>query len=182
MPAESLAGLLGQVRHIVIGGDAPQQRLDPGQPLGGDKPELGGMAADGIAELGAPADQALARAEQHLQGGLLGALHRHQPLLHARPAHRFAERRGIRSIVLAALDIGPHVLRRHQHHLVAKLPEFPSPVVAAATSLQPDHCRLQLLEEGQELPAPQLALQHLLLGLVDPVQLEYALRRIDPDP
>ena len=32
-------------------------------------------------------------------------------------------------IVLVALDVGLHVLRRHQPHLVAKLREFTCPIV-----------------------------------------------------
>lgn len=55
-------------------------------------------------------------------------------------------------------------------------------MMAATTGLQPDHCRLQLLEERQELSTSQPTLQHLLLGLVDAMQLEHALRRINFDP
>jgi hypothetical protein len=48
---------------------------------------------------------------------LLGRFDRDKP--HARPAHRLADRRGIRRVGLVALDVRLDVLRRHQPHLVA---------------------------------------------------------------
>src|SRR5262249_34499180 len=65
---------------------------------------------------------------------------------------------------------------------MAELLELARPVVTAAARLQPDLRRSKLLQEAHQLPAPQLAFQHRLIRLVDTVQLEHALRRVDPDP
>src|ERR1700688_205616 len=43
---------------------------------------------------------------------------------HGRPPHRLADRLGVGRIVLVALDVGLHVLRWHQPHLMAKLRQF----------------------------------------------------------
>lgn len=45
----------------------------------------------------------------------------HQNERHARPRYRLADRRGINRIGLAALDIGLHVVGRHQHRGVPSL-------------------------------------------------------------
>src|SRR6202171_4991732 len=56
---------------------------------------------------------------QHQGRLLLFGLHRHE--LHRRPAHRLAQSFGIAPVVLVALDVSLHVLRRHQLHLMAEL-------------------------------------------------------------
>src|SRR5215469_13543513 len=48
---------------------------------------------------------------------------------HRRAPNRLADRFGIGGIVLVALDVRLHVLRRHQSHLVAKRAQLPPPVV-----------------------------------------------------
>jgi hypothetical protein len=73
------------------------------------------------------------------------------------------------------------VLRRDQHHLVAKLAQFPAPMVRSAARFEANHSAIQLGKERHKLAPPQLLAQHHLLLLVDPVQLEDALRRVDSD-
>src|SRR3954454_11499011 len=48
---------------------------------------------------------------------------------------RLADRFGIRSVVLVPLDVGLHVLRRHQPHLVAQRTQLPRPVMRRRTRL-----------------------------------------------
>src|ERR1039458_8737033 len=57
------------------------------------------------------------RAMQHQPALLLGRFDLYKT--HGRPPHRLADRLGVGRIVLVALDVGLHVLRRHQPYLVA---------------------------------------------------------------
>jgi hypothetical protein len=116
-----------------------------------------------------------------MRGRLLGALHRHEPLPNARSAHRLADRRGVGLVVLAARHIGLHVLRRQQNHLMAQLLHLTSPIMRPAAGLHPDRGRLQLAQEVQEVAAPHLLLQHHHLAVVDAMELENALRRVNAD-
>ena len=68
--------------------DALDQPLKLRQTFGRDKPELGRIAADRVAHLGAPLEQALAHPDQHLARLLLHRLDRDEPLLDLRAAHR----------------------------------------------------------------------------------------------
>jgi hypothetical protein len=67
---------------------------------------------------------------QHHQGLLILALRRHKP--HAAPLHRLAARLRIGRVVLVGLDVGPHVLRRHQPDGVAEPGQLPGPVMGGA--------------------------------------------------
>ena len=49
---------------------------------------------------------------------LIGSLRRHE--LYRRPLHRFSDRFSVTEVILLALGIGPHILRRHQPSVVAK--------------------------------------------------------------
>jgi hypothetical protein len=104
-----------------------------------------------------------------------------QPLPHFGAAHRLADRRRVDLVVLVALAIALHVLRRDQHHLVAQFAQLTRPVMRSATGFQADRGRIQLGHERQELAASQLFAQHHLLLLVDAMKLEGALRRVDAD-
>ncbi len=55
---------------------------------------------------------------QRLQVELIRGLRRHE--LHRRPLHRFSDRFSVTEVILLALGIGPHILRRHQPSVVAK--------------------------------------------------------------
>ena len=66
---------------------------------------------------------------------------------HARPGHGLTDRLGVSRIVLLALHVRLHIARRHQPHIVAKLPEFATPIVGRSAGLQADKARRKLLEE-----------------------------------
>ena len=54
-------------------------------PLAATRPNSAGVATDGVAQLRAPLEQAVAHPHQHLAGRLLDALDPHQPGAHPRP-------------------------------------------------------------------------------------------------
>ena len=170
--------LLGEVRQPG-GGDPRQQGLDLVEPFGCHQPELGGIPADGIAQLRATRDELVAHPHQHQGGLLLGGFHRHRA--HARPAHGFADPIGVGRVVLVARDIGLHQLRRQQHRLVPQRPDLPRPVMSSTTGFHPHPRRRQLPEELQHLVAPQLLAQHRALGRINPVQLKNTLGRVHTD-
>ena len=116
LPGQHREHLSRKLRHPVVRFDPRKQRLDAGQALGCHQPELGGMAADRVAHLRAPLQQAVAHPNQHLSRLLLDCLDRHPPLFDLRTAHRLADRLRVGCVVLAAINIGLHVLRRDQHH------------------------------------------------------------------
>ena len=90
--------------------NAIEQRIDVRHPPGGGKAELGRIAADGVRQLRAIADQPIAQADHHQGRLLFGSLHRHEA--HRRPTHRLAKCLGVGGIVLAALHIRLDQLRR----------------------------------------------------------------------
>ena len=75
-------------------------------------------------------------AMQHQLALLLGRFDLHET--HGRAPHRLADRLGVSRIVLVALDVGLHVLRWHQPHLVAKLREFTRPVMGRRAGFHAD--------------------------------------------
>jgi hypothetical protein len=86
--------------------------------------------------------------------------HHHALLLRSFDGHKahrwardgFADRLGIRRIVLPALNIRLDVLGRHQADLVPPRDEFARPVMRAAASLDPGETRRQLFEKRQDTP------------------------------
>jgi hypothetical protein len=54
---------------------------------------------------------------------------------HGGAANRLADRLGVGRIVLVALDLSLHVLRRHQTNLVTELRQLTRPVVRRGTGL-----------------------------------------------
>src|SRR5665811_314138 len=95
--------LPSQGGQALIGLDALEQRIEVSLPPGGCKAELGRIAADGVGQLRAIADQPVTYADQYQGRLLLSRLHRHEA--HRRPARRLAKRFRVRRIVLAALDV-----------------------------------------------------------------------------
>ncbi len=90
-------------------------------------------------------DEVLADPMQHLNVLLFGTLQRHKA--HARPAHRFTDRLGIVRVILVALDIGFHELRRNQASVMPHLLQLSSPVMGTGTRLKADHRRRQVGKE-----------------------------------
>ena len=81
------------------------------------------MPADRIRQHRSLAYQKLPTAMQHQASLLFLHLDRHKP--HRWPRHRLADRCRIVGVVLAALEIGLHIARRHQPHGVAERPTVP---------------------------------------------------------
>jgi hypothetical protein len=83
-----------------------------------------------------------------------------------------ANRFGIGGIVLIALHVRPHVLRRHQPHLMPKRTELARPVLGRRTRLQPHHAARKSAEKRQHLPASQSLAQNRRTFCVNPVKLK----------
>src|SRR5262249_40814688 len=88
---------------------------------------------------------------------------------------------GIGGAVLIALDVRPHVLRRHQSHLVAKRAQLPRPVVRRRARLQANQTGRQSTEERQNLRTPKLLAQNRRSLCIDPVHLKNMLRQVQSD-
>jgi hypothetical protein len=112
------------------------------------------VSAQAIDQHGALAHQQFPRAMQDQHALLLFALHRHEA--HVRPCHRLADRLGIGRVVLAALEVGLDVARRHQPDLMAKRSQFPGPMVRGRAGLDADQAWRKVSEELQQLRPPQL--------------------------
>jgi hypothetical protein len=94
---------------------------------------------------------------------------------HGRSPNRFADRLGVSRIVFVALNVGLHILRRHQAHLVAELRQLARPIMRRGTGFHADQARRQCLEKRNHLAAPELLPRNYLLLGVDPVNLKYVL-------
>src|SRR6516164_9542503 len=92
-----------------------------------------------------------------------------------------ADRFRIGGIVLVALDVRLHVLRRHQSHLVAKRAQLPRPVVRRRARLQANQTWPQSTEERQNLRTPKLLAQNRRSLCIDPVHLKNMLRQVQSD-
>ena len=145
---------IGRQALIRIARNDLQQLLDPFAPLRSHNAELGQMRPQGIDHLGPLAHQQIARAMLHQPALLLGRFDLHKT--HGRASHRLADRLGVGSIILVALDVSLHVFRRHQPHLVTKLREFTRPIMGRRAGLHADKARRQRFEECQHLAAPKL--------------------------
>src|SRR5580704_9280873 len=84
-------------------------------------------------------------------------------------------------IVLVALDVSLHVLRRHQTNLVTELRQLTCPVVRGGTGLHADKARRQSLEKRNHLAAPELLPDDHLLVRIDAVDLKHVLGDIQTD-
>src|SRR5262249_37962603 len=84
-------------------------------------------------------------------------------------------------LVLVALDVRLHVLRRHQSPLVAKRAQLPRPVVRRRERLQAKQTGRQSTEERQNLRTPKLLAQNRRSLCIDPVHLKNMLRQVQSD-
>src|SRR4029450_6535094 len=115
----------------------------------------------------------MARTMKHQTSLLLARLGRHEP--HAWPRDRFANRLRVGDVVLLPLDVGLHIGRRHQPHCMPKRMQFTRPVVRRGAGLYTHQTWRQLLEECQDVPAPQLTAHNHLARGVNAVYLKYRL-------
>src|SRR5262249_31365960 len=110
---------------------------------------------------------------------LVSRLDRHKA--HRRALNRLADRFRIGGIVLVALDVRLHVLRRHQSHLVAKRAHLPPPVVRRRARLQAKQTGRQSTEERQNLRTPKLLAHNRRSLCINPVHLKNMLRQVQSD-
>src|SRR5262245_9076525 len=100
---------------------------------------------------------------------------------HRRALNRLADRFRIGGIVLVALDVRLHVLRRHQSNLVAKRAQLPRPIVHGRACLQANQTGRQSTEERQNLRTPNLLAQNRRSLCIDPMHLKNMLRQVQSD-
>ena len=147
--------------------------------LGADDAELRQMGPQRVDQHRPLPDQQLPCPMHRQNRLLLGRLHRDEP--HRRPAHRLANRLGIRRVVLVALDVGLDVLRRHQPDLMAQRRNRPRPVVRRRTRLHADKAPRQSLEEPQNLNAAHRFTDHHGAARIDAMDLKNVLGQINSD-
>src|ERR1035437_6583685 len=137
------------------------------------------MCPQGIDQLGPLPHQQIAYSMLHQSALLLDRLDRDEP--HSWAPDRFADRLGVGGIVLVALDVGLHILRRHQTNLVAELRQFTRPIMCRGAGFHADKAWRQSLEELYQLAAAELLSDNDLLSRVDAVNLEHVLGDIQTD-
>src|SRR5262249_16385026 len=123
--------------------------------------------------------QQIARAVLHQSTLLLGRLDLHKT--HGRPPNCLADRCSVGRVILVALDVSLHVLRRHQPNLVAEPRQLTRPIVRRGASLHADQAARQRREKLHHLSTPKLLPDNHLLGCIDAVDLEHVLSDIQTD-
>src|SRR5439155_3246206 len=110
--------------------------FEPLTSLRSHNTELGQVRPQGINRLGPLPQQQVARAMLHQPALLLGRLDLHKT--HGRAANRLADRFRIGRVILVALDVSLHVLRRHQANLVAEPRQLTRPIMRRGTGFYTD--------------------------------------------
>src|SRR5882724_12368238 len=144
-----------------------------------DDAELGHMPADRVRQHRSLTNQKLPAAMQHQARLLLLRLRRHKS--HRRPRDRLADCGSVVGIVLAALNVGLHVARRHQPHRVAECLKPAAPIMCGRTCLNADEAGRQRREELQQLRSADALPDHYRATGVHAVNLKNRLRDIETD-
>ena len=139
--------------------------------LGRNDAEFGQMSADRVAQHRALTHQQLPGSVQHQSRLLLLRLDRHKP--HRRPRHRLADRRRIVGVILAALEIGLHIARRHQPHRVPERLQLAAPMMRCRTGFDANQTWRQAGKELQNLRATDTLADHHRAITIDPVNLKH---------
>jgi hypothetical protein len=100
---------------------------------------------------------------------------------HRWPAHRLADRRGVRRVVLVAPDIGLRIGRWDQPHVMAELADLAPPIMRRRARLDPDQARRQLGEERQDPRTAQPATERHRPNFINSMHLKDCLGQIQPD-
>src|SRR5262245_27729938 len=137
------------------------------------------MPAQSVHQTRTLAHQPLPATVQQHSSLLVSRLDRHKA--HRRAPNRLADRFGIGGIVLVALDVRLHVLRRHQPYLMAKRAQLPPPVVRCRACLQANQTGRQSTEERQNVRTPKLLAQNRRSLCIDPMHLKNMLRQVQSD-
>ena len=141
--------------------------------------ELRQQTTDHVHELRALLDEEISRPMHRQRRLLLTRLDR--DVAHRRARYRLADRLGVARIGLPALDVGLHIGRRHQTHLVAKLADLARPIVARPACLDAHQTWIEPLKKSQHLrPAHRLAHNNFSRA-VDGVDLKNVLGQIEAD-
>ena len=148
-------------------------------PCGAMRPYSARCPAQSVDGLGTLADEEVSGPEDHGGRLLRLALYGHEA--HGRPLGGFADRLGIRHVVLLALDERLHVGRRDQPHLVTEIADCSSPVMRARAGLHGDAAARLTREEGQHLLAPELLAEQNTAGCARAVRLEHVLGQVQAD-
>jgi hypothetical protein len=169
---------IGQPQIVLIADNRDQLR-EVAQALRRHHSEFRQMCPQRIHQHRALTHQLLAATMQQCRRLLLCRLDRHKS--HGRARNRLANRFRIGGIILVALDVRLHVLRRHQPYLVPKRSELARPVVRRCTRFQPNQTARNLAEERQNLRTPKLLAQNRRSLCIDSVHLKNMLRQVQSD-
>src|SRR5262249_46235368 len=144
-----------------------------------DKAQLGHMPTDRIRQHRSLANEKLPAAMQHQARLLLLRLRRDKS--HRRPCNRLADGGSVVGVILAALEVGLHVARRHQLHRMAERLKAPAPIMCGRARLNSYEAARQCREEFQDLrSADALADDHRAMS-IHAVNLKNRLRYIETD-
>jgi hypothetical protein len=141
--------------------------------LRSDHAVLGEVPAQRVDDLGALADEQIARPEDHSRCLLSLALDGHEA--HGRALGDSANRLSVGRIVLLPLDERLDVGRRDQPHFVTEFADHPCPVMRARAGFHRHTAARQAREEGEHLFTPQPLAQHDPSGRTRAVDLEHVL-------
>jgi hypothetical protein len=97
---------------------------------------------------------------------------------HRRTLDRFADRLRISGVVFVALDVGLHVLRRHETHLMAQLDQLAGPVMRRRASFHANQTWPQVGKKPNNLIAPQSFSYDCRTGRIHAMDLENVLGQV----
>ena len=133
---EGVSGTRDQSRLRVIQ-KTNEGGLDLLRGLSNHQSILGQQAPNLIDDGGAVFHEERARAMQGLNVGLFYRLDRHTS--HGRPAHRFADRFRISTVILVRLDIRPDLSGTHHLDAMTDLLKRSTPIMRTPARLHPNH-------------------------------------------
>jgi hypothetical protein len=137
------------------------------------------MSADRIDDLSTLADEHVARSEDYSRSLLRLTLDCHET--HRGALCSLADRFGIGSVILLALDEGLHVSWRYQPDRMPELADLATPVVRARAGFHRHKAWRLCGEIGQYLPSSQLLAEHDGTGGIRTVSLKDVLGQIQAD-
>src|SRR6202161_569568 len=135
------------------------------------------MPADRIRQHRALTDEKLPTAMQHQARLLLFRFCWHEP--HRGSRHRLTDRSSIIRVILAALEISLHIVRRHQPHRMAEHLKLAAPMMCGRTRLNTNKAWRQGSEKLRHLSAAYPPADHHCAINIHAVDLKDRLRNIE---